>query len=182
MDDGQARANDVLAKIVERGIRQGRARKTELDDRNVCRAVAHHERWRDARRHVLQDDERAAGYLRDGLADIGSLVEKDLLDADPLIARRLDARDVIDKRGKLALVNGQDPVLNVLRPHAVVGPDDADDGDVDFRENIDRHALGGANTQQTNEDQYRGNRVGPPEHQSDNGHNADLLPIGGRER
>ena len=79
-----------------------------------------------------------------GAGHIGAFVQIDLLDADALVARRLDARDVIDQRGELALVQGQDAVLHVLGAHAVVGPDDGHHRNVDFGKDVDRHAQRGA--------------------------------------
>ncbi len=81
--------------------------------------------------------------------------EEHFLHADARVARGLDARDVIDQGGHLPLVQRQDAVLNVRRAHAVVGPHHADDRDVDFRENVDRHAQGGAHPQQGQENEQR---------------------------
>ena len=92
------------------------------------------------RRHVLQHDQRAARQLRDGARHVGAFVQIDLLDADAVIAGGLDPRDVIHQRGQLALVQRQDAVLDVLRAHPVVGPDDADDRNVDLGKDVDRHA------------------------------------------
>ena len=72
----------------------------------------------------------------------------DFLDANAVVAGRLDARNIIDKRGHLPFVNRQDAVLNILRVHAVICPNDTNDRNIDFRKNIHRHARGGADTQQ----------------------------------
>jgi hypothetical protein len=65
-------------------------------------------------------------------------------------------------------MQGEDSVLNVLRAHAVVGPDHANDRNVDRGKDVDRHPQGGAASQQANEDQNGADRVCMPEHKSDN--------------
>ena len=97
----------------------------------------------------------------DGAGDVRALVQIDLLDADALVADGLDPRDVVDQRGQLALVQRQDAVLHVLGAHAVVGPDDRNDGDVDFRENVHRHAQCRADPHAGGQDQDGSDRVGP---------------------
>jgi hypothetical protein len=60
----------------------------------------------------------------------------------------------------LALVQGQDAVLHVLRAHPVVGPHHGDNRYVDFREDIDGHAQRSADAHQGNQDEHRHDRVG----------------------
>ena len=141
MNDGESGPDDVLAEVVERGVRQRIARQAQLDDRDVGRAIAQNQRRRDVARHVLQHDQRELRQLRDGAAHVRAFVQIDLDDADADVAVGFDAGDVVDQRGQLPLVKRQDAVLHVRRAHAVVGPDDADDRNVDFREDVDRHAL-----------------------------------------
>ncbi len=104
MDDRKIWANGVLAKIVQLGVWQGAARKAELDDRHVCRAISKHERRRDIRRHVFQNDEGAAGQLRNRPRDVRALMQIDFLDADPIVACGLYAAYVVNKGGELPLV------------------------------------------------------------------------------
>ena len=113
--DGEVGPDDVLAEIVELGVGQRRARQAELDDRHVGGAIAQHQGRRDVGRHVFQHDQRAAGQLRHRPADVGAFVQIDLLDADALVAGGFDARDVVDQRGYLALMQREDAVLDVRR-------------------------------------------------------------------
>jgi hypothetical protein len=68
-------------------------------------------------------------------------------------------RDVVHQRGHLPFVQRENPVLNVVRIHAVVGPDHAHDRNVDFGEDIHRHVEPGADTQNTEQRQHGGNRI-----------------------
>ncbi len=168
-------ADDVLAQVVELGVGQRLARKAQLNDRHVGGAVADHQRRRDVGRHVLEHHQRAAGQLGDGAADVRALMQVDLFHAYADIARCLDARDVIDQRCHLPLVQRQDAVLDVLRTHAVVGPDDADHWNVDLGKDIDRHARGCPDPEQTDQNQHGRNRVRMLEHKTDQGHDVGYL-------
>ncbi len=170
MHHGQGGADDVLAQVVEFRIRQGLAGKTQLNDGHVGRPIAQYQRRRDVGRHVLEHDQRAARQLRDRAGHIGAFVQVHFLDADALVAHGLDSRDVIHQRGELALVQGQNAVLHVPRAHAVVGPHHRDDGDVDFREDIDGHAQRGADPHQGNQDEHRDDGIGALQRDFDNGH------------
>ncbi len=49
---------------------------------------------------------------------IGAFVEEDLDDTNTLVARRLDARDIVHDGRHLPLMESQNAVLDVLRIHA----------------------------------------------------------------
>ena len=167
---GERGADDVLAQVIELGVGQRLAGQAELNDRYIRGAVAQHQRRRDVRRHVLEHDQRAARELRDGAGHIGAFVQVDLLDADALVAHRLDARDVVHQGGQLPLMQRQDAVLHVLRAHPVVGPHDRNHRDVDFGKDIDGHAQRGADPHETDEDQRSHHGVRSLERNFDNGH------------
>ena len=153
MDDGEIGTDDVLADVVEFGVRQSVAGQAKLDDRHIGGAVAQHQRRRNPRGQIFQNHQGAAGQLRDGAADIGAVLEIDFFDADPLVGSRLNARNVIDQGRQRPLVQRENAVLDILGAHPVIGPDDTDHRNVDFRKDVHRHAQGGADTQQTNENQ-----------------------------
>ncbi len=98
----------------------------------------------------------------------------DLLHPDALVADGLDARDVVHQRCQLALMQGQDAVLHVLRAHAVVGPDDRDDRDIDFREDVDGHAQCRTDSHEGDENKDGHDGVGPLERCFDDGHSVTL--------
>src|SRR5579859_1511876 len=139
------------------------AGQAELDDRNVGGAIAQHQRRGDVARHVLQHHQRAAGQLGNRARDIRAFVQVHLDDAYTDIAGGLDAGNVVDERGHLPLVQRQDPVLDILCAHPVVGPHDAHHRDVDLRKDVHRHAHDRARTQQADEDQHGDHRIRPLE-------------------
>ena len=63
--------------------------------------------------------------------------------------------------------------------HAVVGPDDRDHRDVDFREDIDGHAQRGADPHERDQDQHGHDGVGPLQRGFDNGHAEFPYSLGG---
>jgi len=77
----------------------------------------------------------------------------DLLDADALVAGGLDARDVIDERGHLPLVQRENAVLDVGGAHAGIGPHHTAHRDVHLRKDVDRHAQRLTASQQADEHQ-----------------------------
>ena len=108
---------------------------------------------------------------------VGALVQIDLLDADAVVAGRLDAADVVDQRGDLPLVQREDAVLDVQRAHPGIGPDDADDRDVDLRKDVDRHAQRRADAEHADHDHAGGDRVRTLQNETDELHAACCLPM-----
>ena len=76
----------------------------------------------------------AASILRPGIE-----VDADHADAEQRLA--LDVLDVVDRGGQHALVDEDDALLDLVGGHAGVLPDDADDRDVDLREDVRGHAV-----------------------------------------
>ena len=153
MHHREVRPDDVLPQIIELGIGQRGAGKTQLDNRHGGGAVAQHHRGGNVGGHVLKYHQRAAGQLRYRGADIRAFVKVDLLYANALVAGGFDARDVINQRGHLAFMEREDPVLDVRGAHATVGPDDTDHRDINLRKNVDRHAQRRADAEQADQDQ-----------------------------
>jgi len=97
-------------------------------------------------------------------------VQVDLLDTDSFVAGGLDARDVIDQRCHLPLVQRQNAVLNVLGVHAGIGPHHAADRDVHLGKDVHRHAQRLADAEEADEDQHRGHGVGTLDDVADQRH------------
>ena len=70
--------------------------------------------------------------------------------------------DIVDGSGQRSLRDADDAVAHVLRYEAVVAPDDADNGNVDVRENVGWRAKDRKPAH--NHDQYRHHhkRIGSP--------------------
>src|ERR1700733_15686891 len=86
-------------------------------------------------------------------------MQVDFLDTDPVITGSLDARYIVYQRSHLPFVQREDAVLDILGIHSVISPDDADHWNIDFREDIDRHAQSGAYAKQANQDKRCNDRI-----------------------
>ena len=117
--------------------------------------------------HVFEHYERTTGQLRNGPTHVGALVQVHFLDADTLIAGGLDARSIVDQRRQLPFVQREYAILNVLRAHAGVGPNDANHRNIDLGKDVDRHPSHRAGAEQANERQHRDYGVRPPQNVSD---------------
>ena len=73
--------------------------------------------------------------LRNALLNIRSRLQKDLDDSNPIQRLRFDVLDVVDGSGKRSLCDADDAVAHVFRNETVIVPDDADNGNIDIREN-----------------------------------------------
>ena len=84
-------------------------------------------------------------------------------DRDAVVGLRLDVFDVVDVGGEAALEVGDDALLHFVGREAAVLPEDADDGDVDIGENIDRHGDDGGSAQDGDEDRHDDEGIGAAE-------------------
>ena len=69
-----------------------------------------------------------------------AFLKEDFDDAVAVERLRFDVLDVADLRRQCALVVVDDAAGHVVRQQAVVGPNDADDRDVDVRKDVSRRA------------------------------------------
>src|SRR5207237_1147227 len=81
------------------------------------------------------------GLLGLGLGDGGPGLEVDADDADARQRLALDVLDAVDRGRQHALVDEHDPRFDLVGGHAVVLPDDGDDGDVDLGKDVRGHAV-----------------------------------------
>ena len=138
LDGGELRPDEVLSEVEQLHLRQGAARQRELEDRHAGGVVAQDIGRRDAGRQQFQHGLRGRRHLRHGGGDIDFLLEEDLDHAITVERLRLDVFDVADLGGQKALVIIDDAAGHVVRQQAVIGPDDADDRDVDVRKDVGR--------------------------------------------
>src|SRR4029077_20899433 len=95
--------------------------------------------------------------------DVHVLLEEDLDHAVAAQRLRFDVLDVADLRGQVALIEVDDPPGHVVRRKPVVGPDHADDRDVDVGEDVDRGAPRGEHAEDGDEQGEDDKGVGPPQ-------------------
>ena len=126
-----------------------------MNDGNIRGAVSQDQRRGDVSRHIFQHDQRAACQLRYGPADIRPFRQINLLNADAVVAVGFDPVVVVHERRELALVQRDDAVLHVRRTHPGIGPHHADDGDIDFRKDVRRHAQRRPDAQKADQHNHR---------------------------
>ena len=85
-----------------------------------------------------------AGHVADGLGHrlghVGAGVEEELHQGDALDVAALDVVDAVDVEEVVFVVVGEQP-FHLGRVHAAVRLGDVDDGQVQVREDVDRHAV-----------------------------------------
>jgi hypothetical protein len=98
------------------------------------------------------------------------LLKEDLDDAVAVQRLRLDMLDGVDLRGELALVIVDDAVGHVLRQQPGVGPDDADDRNIDAGKYVGWRPHRRQRTEDRDEKRQHDKRVRPPEGYLNNPH------------
>ena len=78
--------------------------------------------------------------------------------------------DVADRGRQAALGRAGDALAHLLRRQAVVVPDDADDRDVDVREDVGRHGQQREGRGEQDQQRHDDERVGALERYSDDPH------------
>ena len=92
-----------------------------------------------ARRKDAQQRLRDGRDLRQRQFDLGVGLEVDADHRDAVVGLRFDVLDIVDGGGHGALEDGDDALFHLLGREAAVGPDDADDRNIDIGEDIHRH-------------------------------------------
>ena len=92
-------------------------------------------------RHGAEQGLRNGGDLGEGEFDFGVRLEVDAGDGDAGVGLRLDVLDIVHRGGHGPLEERDHALFHLFGGEAVVVPDDADDGDIDIREDIDRHVM-----------------------------------------
>ena len=108
-------------------------------------------------------------------ADVDVLLEEDLDDAVAVERLRLDVLDVGDLRGQVAFVEVDDAAGHVVGQEPVIGPDDADDRNVDVGKDVGRRAQRRQRSEDRDEEGEDDEGVGPPQRDLNDPHVSDLL-------
>ncbi len=158
---GQRRADEVLGRVVDLLLAQGRAGIGDLQDRHGGGAVVQHLGRGDAGRHLLQHRLRDRGHLGGGGADVGAGLEEDLHDAHAGQRLAFDMLDIVDGEGEGALVVVDHPPGHVVGGQAVIGPHHRHHGDIDVGQDVGGRARGGQRTGQQDEQRHDDERQRP---------------------
>ena len=174
-DRRELRPDEVLAEIEQLHLRQLLARQRELQDRHARGVIAQHIGRGDAGRQQLEHGLRGRGHLRQRRGDVDVLLEEDLDHAVAVQRLRLDVLDVADLGGQVAFVEVDDAPGHIVGQQPVVGPDHADDRNVDVGKDVDRRKQRGEHAENRNDDGKHDECVGPPQGDFDDPHGCDLL-------
>src|SRR5262249_6822013 len=172
LDRAESLDDEVGGVVEDLLLGQRIAGDGDLDDGHAGGAVADDVGRRDAGRHDLQERLTGGRDLRLGLGERGPGLEVDADDADAVERLTLDVLDVVDRRRQDALVDEDDPCLDLVGGHAAVLPDHADDGDVNLREDVGGHAVDTDRAEDGNQQRHHHERVGAPQCQPNNPHHV----------
>ncbi len=153
----------LLPDIEDFLLAQGLARKAQLQDRHAGGVVFQNVGGEHAGRHLAQRGLHGGGDLRDRHIDLDVGMEVNLDDRVAGVGLRFDVLDVVDVRGEAALEARDDALLHLVGRQARIHPEDADDGNVDIREDIDGHGDDGSAAQDGDQDSHHDEGVGAAE-------------------
>ena len=163
-------ADEVVAVIVERRLAHGVARNAHLQDGNAGCVIAQDGGRRHAGGQRVQHGLGGGGQLRDGGFDFGVGMEEYLDNGQAGERLGLHVLDVVDGSGEGALAADSDDFGHFLGGNAAVGPDDADDRDVDFGEDVGGHAESGQDAEDDDHHGHDDEGVGAAAGEADDPH------------
>ena len=117
--------------------------------------------------HLAKVRLRHSGHLGVGSADCNLRLEEDFDDPDASIGVGFDVLDVVDRRRQRARKWPNDAACHLLRRKTRVLPDDADNGDMNFRKNIDGRSYNRQTADQQNGQCEHDERIGLLQRYSD---------------
>ncbi len=150
-DRDQLGADEVEAEIAKLLLGERLARKPELQDRHAGGVVGEHQRRHHAGRHLAQDSLRRAGHLGGCGIHAGVGLQEDLHHRQAVHRHGFHVFHVVHQGGEDALVDRSHAAFHLLGRHSGVIPNDGDDGNVDFRENVSRRPQNDDRAQNENE-------------------------------
>ena len=116
--------------------------------------ILDHQRRQNAGRHLAQLRLLDRHHLRDGRRYVRVRLKEDLDDRKAGQRFGFDVLDVVDRGREAALIDRRDALADFLRRQPAIGPNDADDRNIDFRKDIGRHL-------QQHERAWRGESAAP---------------------
>ena len=168
----ELRAHEAVREVEDLVLAERLARQGELEDRDGRGAVREDQRRRRPLRIAAHHRLRDGGDLRQRCGDVRAAVEEHLHHGHAVVRLRLDAFDVVDRRRHRPLEVRDDPAFHLLRGKTVVAPDDADDRDVDVREDVGRHPQDAERADDEHEQREHDERVRAAQGELDNPHGA----------
>jgi hypothetical protein len=176
LDGEQLRAEIVEAVVENLLLRERVAGDAHLDDRNGRGAVPEDERRVHPRREDAEQGLADGAALCHGGLDLRPGIEEDLDVGEAVHGLRFDVLDVVHVARERPLGDRDDPLLHLVGRHAGVGPDDADDGDVDLGVAIVGHPEDGEDADEEDDERGDDEGVGPSQRQTDDPHGTTHPP------
>jgi hypothetical protein len=144
-------------------LAQGLAGKAELQDGDAGRVVLQDVGGEHPRRHLAQSALHGCRHLGHRHVDPDVGMEVNPHHPVAVVRLRLDVFDVVHIRSECAFETGDDALFHLFRRQALVDPKDAHDGNVDVREDVDRHGDDGRPAQDGDEQGHHHECVGAAE-------------------
>ncbi|MGB7495295.1 MAG: hypothetical protein WBR26_18780 [Candidatus Acidiferrum sp.] len=95
-------------------------------------------------------------------------------DSDARIRTGLQVLNIIHGGGHRAFADQHDALFHVIRKHAGVSPDHADNRNVDRGENVNRHGKDRADSEDGNQHRHHHKSVGPLKSDTDQPHHFSI--------
>ncbi len=182
LDGGQLGSYEIQPVVEELRLGQGLAVERQLENRHAGGVVLDDRGGKDAGR---KDPSEAAGVgvdLGHGHLDLRVGLEINAQHAHAVERLRFHVFDVVDGRREGPLGHGGDAAFHLLRRNAAVGPDHADDRNVDHGENVGRGRVDGDRTQEGDGYRHHDKRIRSCQRDADYPHSSlpanDAMVVG----
>ena len=171
---GELGADEILPQVVEFLLAQRGTAQAQLQNRHAGGVVFQNVRRKDSRRQHAQDGLNDRGDLRDRQLDVDIRMEENLDHRDAVVRLRFDVLDVVDRGGHGAFGDGDDALFHFVRRESGIGPDDADDRDIDVGKDVRRHREDGQAPQHADQNRHHQEGKRPAQRESDNPHKISV--------
>ena len=161
LDGCELRANKIVAEIEELLLAQRVASEAELDDGHSGGGIDNDERRSGAGRQEAEKSLRDGGGLGESRLNIRVRLEIDFDHGDARQRLRFDMFDVVDKRGNSALDVAGDALFHFLGLQPAVSPDETDNGNIDFGEDVRGRAGHDYERHQDDDEGHHDKRIRP---------------------
>jgi hypothetical protein len=161
MDWGKLSSYKVIPVVKQLLFTQAVAGEANLNHRNGGGRIDDNQGWGRARREESKESLGNCGRLRQGSLNVGAGLKKNLNDGHARQGLRFDMLHIVNQDVEAPFDVRGDALLHFLRLEAIVVPDHADYGDIDFRKNVRRRAQEDEGRQQDDDECHHDKCVGP---------------------
>ena len=155
----ELRAQEVVSEIEKLLLGQRLAAQAQLDDRCRGGGIGDDQRRHGSRWQAPEDGLRHRRGLRQRRLDVRRGLKKYLNHPNAIERLRLDVFNVINGDRQTALGVGDDAVGHFVRGHPSIVPHHANHGDVDVRQDVNRHSHNHQRRQKDQHQRHDGKRI-----------------------